>query len=663
MRARANPAATDAPALGSLMGSPPHESIKPHSGLQNPCSSGSIRGFLLHGYGLGEDLRWPGGRLTRLHLTRYAAGMLLRNALLCLVGIALSQFSTHGGVLVIGHRGDSLFAPENTVASYASAVAKQADFVELDARASSDNVLVVMHDATVDRTTDGTGSIAGMTLAQLQALDAGSWFAASFAGERIPTFAQALQSILPRATPLIHQYTGTPAQFVTELASLGCTTNVVVQSFDWGFLSSLHALDPRIPLAALGQTTLTPAVVTNIINAGARTVAWEQSYITSNEVALVHGAGLSLFVWTVDGPTIKRYIDMGVDGIISNDPGMAKALQQPGTNNPSSLGNQLMAYWKMDDGLTNAFATTVADSKGTNSASLVRGDGASHWFDSSMARFGGCVKLDGLNAYVTLPQPGSMDINTNAMTFSAWVWLTALPSQLATSYGAIYDSTTDCYVLYLDRTNKELRFKITDVNAKAARPGIPEALLKTNKWLHIAGTYSGQVGPASGQVAIYLNGQAIDVHTGDDGTSPVGLTGNVKTGQAAAMGREGPTGGNYFTGFVDDVAIWRRALAAAEVAHLYGAGMAGAALADLVRQPTSLIRLLSASLTPQGNQLQIVFQNQEPWQSFRLLHATDWSGPFLEVPGLTSVALGHGTNLFNYPLSNMAREYFRIEGQ
>ena len=588
--------------------------------------------------------------------------MFIRCVLPFLVGTILARSFASGGVLTVGHRGDDLFAPENTLPSFASAVGKQAEFVEFDVRLSSDGVLVIMHDATVDRTTDGTGSVASLTLAQLEALDAGSWFSASFTGARIPTFAQALQAILPRATPLIHQYAGNPAQFVAELAALGFTTNVVVQSFDWAFLSSLHALEPKIRLAALGQTALTPAQLTNIINAGASTAAWEQSYITSNEVAMVHGAGLGLFVWTVDGPAIKTFIDMGVDGVISDDPGMVRALQQPSTNSLSGLGNQLVAYWKMDDGLTNAFATTVADSKGANSATLVRNDGASHWFSGGMAKFGACLKLEGTNAYVNVPQTSSLNINTNALTLSAWVWLQSLPSQLATSYGSIFDSTTDCYVLYLDKANKELRFKVTDTSAKAARPGIPEALLQTNQWLHIVGTYSGQVGPVSGQAVIYLNGQAIDVHTGDDSTSPVGLTNNVKTGQIAAMGREGPTGGNYFFGYMDDVALWKRALAPSEISQLYGSGLAGAALADLLRQPTTLIRLLSARLSPPGNQLQVPFQNQGPWQSFRLLRADSLGGPFLEVPGLAPISQGSGTYLFNYTPSNKVCEYFRVEG-
>jgi len=68
-----------------------------------------------------------------------------------------------------------------------------------------------------------------------------------------------------------------------------------------------------------------------------------------------------------------------------------------------------------------------------------------------------------------------INLLTNAITFSAWAWLPSLPSQMASSYGSIYDSTTDCYVLYLDKANQELRFKLTDVNGKAARPGIPRS--------------------------------------------------------------------------------------------------------------------------------------------------------------------------------------------
>lgn len=561
-------------------------------------------------------------------------------------------------VLSIGHRGNSLVAPENTVASFLAALGS-ADLVETDGRPASDGTLVIMHDATVDRTTDGTGAVASLTLTQLRALDAGSWFAPQFTGTRIPTLEEMITNTLPAATPLIEQKAGTPAAYVNEFRRLGVVTNVILQSFDWNFLGAVHALEPALRLCALGSGTLDAAVLTTITNAGARTVAWEKSTVTSDVLTLVHQRGLALFVWTVDGPEIRTFIDLGVDGIISNDPALVKQSQQTNSSGPPNFGDRLIAYWRMDDGLADAFTNVVSDSKGANSGALVRNDGASHWFGDSGARFGGGLKLEGTNAFVNLPQNPTLNIGTNALTLSAWLKLANRPSQLATSYGAIFDSTTDCYVLYLDKANKELRFKITDANGHAARPGIPEILLPTNEWLHVVATFSGTLGPVSGQTAIYLNGVPRDVHTGDDATSPIGLTANVKSGQLAALGREGPTGGNYFTGFIDDLALWKRALTPAEVRSLYQAGQSGQALGDLLRQPTAQLQFLATSQT--GNLMELRFKNLGAWQSFRLLRASDWSGPFLAVSGPPPTALGAGEYRFTCPIDPTGPAYFRVE--
>lgn len=573
----------------------------------------------------------------------------------------LSASAQAGPVLSVGHRGNSLFAPENTLAAFAAAQGK-ADLVETDGRLSADGRLVIMHDATVDRTTDGAGTVGSKTVAELKLLDAGSWFEASFTGERIPTLEEMITNTLPSATPLIEQKDGPAAVYVAELRRLGVVTNVILQSFDWNFLAAVHALEPAIRLGALGSGALSTATLNTISNSGARIVAWEKSTITSNVVRLAHGAGMALYVWTVDGPEIKNFIDLGVDGIISNDPGLVKSLQQAVTNGTIALGQGLVAYWKLDDGLANAFAVSVTDSQGSNSGTLVRNDGASHWFDSSVAKLGGCLKLEGTNAFATIPHTTSLDLNTNAVSFSAWVRLPQLPSQIATSFGAIFDSTTDCYVLYLDKANKELRFKITAANGHAARPGIPEAFLATNQWLHIAGTYAGNVGPVSGQATIYLNGQPRDVHTGNDGNTPFGLTANVKPGQLAAMGREGPAGGNYFTGYVDDVAVWSRALSPAEIQSLYQAGQGGQSLGDLLRQPTMLIEFISAQkLSPAGT-VEIKFKNLGGWTSFRLLRSTQLSGPFLVVEGINATELGNGEYRFHYQPHTSGPEFFRVEG-
>lgn len=579
------------------------------------------------------------------------------------VVVGVSVPPSFAQVLSIAHRGNSLFAPENTLAACFAAQAK-ADLVEIDARVSSDGKLVLMHDASVDRTTDGTGAVSGMTLAQLKLLDAGSWFSASFTGERIPLLEEAITNTLPFATLLVEQKAGPASAYVNEFQRLGVVTNVVLQSFDWNFLAAVHALKPEIRLCALGSGTFSLSTLTTITNTGARTVAWEKSAVTPEMISLVQGSGLTVFVWTVDSSAeIQNFISLGVDGIISNDPSSVKGLQQPPpTNAPAYLGDGLVAYWKMDDGLTAAFTTNVVDSQGANTATLVRNDGASHWFDGSTAKLGGSLKVEGTNAFVSFPRTPDLDLNTNQMTLSTWLWLPVLPAQLATTFGAIFDSTTDCYVFYLDKNNNELRFKVTTANGHAARPGIPASSLQTNQWLHVAATFDGGAYPASGRAVIYLNGVAADSHFGNDGGAGTGLTGNVKTGQIAGMGREGPTGGNYFTGMVDDLALWKRALSPAEVHRLYAAGMTGESLGDLLRQPSSLIQMVSVERNAAQNTLRIRFKNLGGWTTFRLLRALEPAGTFQIVHGLAPVALGNGEHHFDYTPAGTA-EYFRVEGK
>ena len=178
--------------------------------------------------------------------------MLMFRVLLPVLILALTYNHALAAALSIGHRGNSLFAPENTVASFRACEGK-AHLVELDGRVTSDGQIVVMHDATVDRTTDGTGSVSALTLAQLRALDAGSWFGVNFTGERIPTLEESLTNILSFATPLIEQKTGSAALYVAELRRLNVISKVVVQSFDWNFLSAMRALEPGHSARGPGQ--------------------------------------------------------------------------------------------------------------------------------------------------------------------------------------------------------------------------------------------------------------------------------------------------------------------------------------------------------------------------------------------------------------------------
>lgn len=583
-----------------------------------------------------------------------------RPALLAVFALAFDLAAAE--VLSIAHRGNSMFAPENTLAAFRSALGK-ADWVELDGHITKDGQLVVMHDSTVDRTTDGSGAIANRTLAELTLLDAGSWFAPEFAGERIPTLAEAVQTILPRAVPLIERKSGAPATYVNELRRLAVVDDVVVQSFDWDFLAAVHALEPGLRLGALGSGALTGAKLASIANSGATIVAWEKANVSKAELDLVRAAGFELFVWTVDGPQIGTFVALGVDGIISNDPASVEAQTHTNTAPASLLRTGLVAYWKLDDGLADPFATAVRDSAGDNPATLTRTDGASHWVSGNAARFDGSLLVEGAAAYVTVPQTTALNINTNEVTLSLWLKLRHLPSQAPEAYASIYDSVDDNYVLYLDRNAQELRFKVTDTLGHAARPGIPQAALVTNQWLHIAATYNGNAGPGGGQAAIYLNGEAKDIHTGNDNTTPIGLKGQVKPGQIAALGRNGTQSAYRFVGTVDDVAVWSRALSVTDIARIHAVGADGWPLADLLFEPTTDLVFTGLRVAPGGAALEIEFRNLGPWQSFWLRRTTNLHGPYLRTPVVSPVSLGDGHYRFVYPVAGGGPEWFRIEGQ
>lgn len=589
-------------------------------------------------------------------------------ALSALLIYLVSAVATARGatLLSIAHRGGSLYAPENTVAAFTNSLTA-ADWMETDAQITSDGKFVIMHDLTVDRTTDGSGAVAAQTLAQLRMLDAGSWYSTNYSGQRIPTMEEMITNTLPTVIPFIEAKAGAAAAYVTEFHRLNVVTNIVFQSFDWNFLAQVHALEPNLRLCALGSGPLTTAHLSSITNAGARIVSWAGADVTANEVGLAHGMGLALFVWTINSPAqITNFINLGVDGIVSDDPWAVRGVPPPinFTNNPppapTVLSDRLLAYWKMDDGLSNAFATSVTDSKATNHAIFFRNDGLSHWIDGSAAKINGSLQLAGANAFVNIPSNANFDLNTNELSLSAWVKLEQLPAQLATSFGAIYDSTTDCYVLYLDKANNELRFKITDANRHAARPGIAAMFLQTNQWLHLAAVFNGNAGTA-GRATVYLNGALMDTHIGNDNTPGMGLTANVKTGQVASIGREGPTGGNGFFGLVDEFAVWKRALTAPEIQYICDNGQLGQSLGDLLIQPTNLLAITYIQMTPPGPELQIHFQNQGPWSAFQLRRATNVAGPYFPISGLVPTALG-GDN-YRYDLRpNHNPEFYRIEG-
>ena len=239
-------------------------------------------------------------------------------------------------ILTIAHRGASAHAPENTLAAIRNALARDADLVELDVQRTKDGELVVLHDTTLDRTTDVRRRFPGrapwrlsdFTLAEIRTLDAGSWKSSAHAGERIPTLAEALAVLAgSRAGALLELkapalYPGIAAEVTAVVhASPLPRTAVVLQSFDVEVVHDLARADGSLALGVLGRPDRTrlPEIAewAGLVNVHHRRI--DRAYVDA-----VHGSGLRCFTWTVNrSSAMRRAASLGVDGVVTDHPDVA----------------------------------------------------------------------------------------------------------------------------------------------------------------------------------------------------------------------------------------------------------------------------------------------------------------------------------------------------
>jgi len=231
---------------------------------------------------------------------------------------------TDGPARIVGHRGARGLAPENTLASFQVARDLGADLLELDVHLSKDGHLIVMHDPTVDRTSDGHGALKQMTLAEIKALDAGGWFDARFAGERAPTLPEVLEWSTSETELLIEMKGGFDQGLVPKLVDLvwesDRAADVTLISFDHRALQHVKALSPEIRTGMLYVARLVDSVaVARGVGVEALHPNW--NYVDSDLLREAHAAGLSVSTWTVNEPEIMRVlIEMGVDSIATDYP-------------------------------------------------------------------------------------------------------------------------------------------------------------------------------------------------------------------------------------------------------------------------------------------------------------------------------------------------------
>lgn len=235
---------------------------------------------------------------------------------------------------IFAHRGARAAAPENTLPAFARALELGADGIELDVQSSADGQLVVMHDFTLDKTTDGTGPVASQTLAELRGLDAGRKFGTAFVGTRIPTLAEVFDLVGTRCRINVEIKSmdvqgGPEADAVVALVrARNLFDQVIVSSFNPITLIKLRWLEPRLALGLLYEKPLPPflrgAWLSPIL--APQALHPYHPLVDAEAVQWAQGRGLAVNTWTVNEVgEARRLAALGVDAIITDVPDVIRA--------------------------------------------------------------------------------------------------------------------------------------------------------------------------------------------------------------------------------------------------------------------------------------------------------------------------------------------------
>jgi glycerophosphoryl diester phosphodiesterase len=242
-------------------------------------------------------------------------------------------FSQLASPIIFGHRGASAHAPENTLAAFELAIQQGADAIELDAKFTADGQVVVIHDQTVDRTTNGHGLVRNLSLAQLLKLDAGSHFDIAFSGEPIPTLDEVFEAVGTKTyinvelTNYVSPFDQLPIKVAQLVKKFGVAKRVMFSSFNPFALLRIHRYLPEIPIGLLA----TPGPSGAWARSGfGRIVPYQSLHPETTDIShhlidRVHRRGKRLYVYTVNRPEDMIHLfSMDVDGIFTDDPLLAR---------------------------------------------------------------------------------------------------------------------------------------------------------------------------------------------------------------------------------------------------------------------------------------------------------------------------------------------------
>lgn len=226
----------------------------------------------------------------------------------------------------IAHRGASGIAPENTLTAFKTAIEIGVDAIELDLHGTVDDQIVVIHDPTLDRTTNLNGLIKQITLNKIKHVDAGSWFDKKFKGEPIPTLSEVLTFAADKTISVLEIKDTTITKRVVEIVrEMDVLNQVIIISFDFSTIETVRSVEPKISTGLLigGRNgNVCPIQLCQKLSLiGSNILNVHHELITPEFAYEVRRRGITLWCWTVDDiDRIRELLSYGVQGITSNYP-------------------------------------------------------------------------------------------------------------------------------------------------------------------------------------------------------------------------------------------------------------------------------------------------------------------------------------------------------
>lgn len=234
--------------------------------------------------------------------------------------------------LVIAHRGHSIAVPENTMEAYRRAIELGTEMIEADVNITRDGRLVMIHDWTLDRTTNGSGRVREATLAEIQQLDAGSWFGPEFEGLRVPTTVDMIRFAGEAGMPVCFEVKGADADEADVIADLLVDLFVEHDALGWALMSSYHHRAMARSKARVPELMLAPERLPDDVPAdpeealrqardlGADIIQNHFRFVTPELVDHLRAAGVALWAWpTTERQEILDTLELGVDAIMGDD--------------------------------------------------------------------------------------------------------------------------------------------------------------------------------------------------------------------------------------------------------------------------------------------------------------------------------------------------------